>query len=484
MKKMMLLAASAASLAVAPVLAQPGGETTPQPWSDSALSPDRRVSLLVAEMTQDEKLLLVFGYFGSVIGDKKYRQPDGAIPGSAGYVPGIPRLGIPPQWQTDAGIGVASQWESPVKRGRTALPSGLALAASWNPDIARAGGAMIGSEARSSGFNVMLAGGVNLLREPRNGRNFEYGGEDPRLAGTIIGAAIAGVQSNHIISTIKHFALNDQETDRNNGNSVIDPAAARMSDLLAFQFAMEASDPGAVMCAYNRVNGPWSCESPFLLTDVLRRDWGYKGYVMSDWGGTHSTAAAANAGLDQESGYPFDEQPYFGDPLKRAVARGDVSQARLDQMATRILRSMFAHGLFDHPVAERPIDFAAHAGVTRRAAEEGAVLLKNDGGLLPLSPSGKADRRHRRSCRQGHPGGRRFVAGPSGRRQRRAGNRTRSLAGTGHLLSFLAARRNPQTRARRRGPVRERRRSARSRRPCEGQRYRSRLCHPMGGRKL
>ncbi len=132
-------------------------------------------------MTQDEKLLLVFGYFGSVIGDKKYRQPDGAIPGSAGYVPGIPRLGIPPQWQTDAGIGVASQWESPVKRGRTALPSGLALAASWNPDIARAGGAMIGSEARSSGFNVMLAGGVNLLREPRNGRNFEYGGEDPRL---------------------------------------------------------------------------------------------------------------------------------------------------------------------------------------------------------------------------------------------------------------------------------------------------------------
>ena len=192
-------------------------------------------------------------------------------------MPPIARLGIPAQWQTDAGIGVATQGGARVKRERTALPSNLAIAATWNPVTARAGGAMIGAEARASGFNVMLAGGVDLMRDPRNGRNFEYGGEDPLLAGTMVGAQIAGIQSNHIISTIKHYAINDQETDRDTGNSVIDPDAARMSDLLAFQIGIERSDPGSVMCSYNRVNGTHACENAFLLTDVLRRDWGMAG---------------------------------------------------------------------------------------------------------------------------------------------------------------------------------------------------------------
>ncbi len=188
------------------------------------------------------------------------------MPGSAGYVPGIPRLGIPPQWQTDAGVGVATQGGAKVKRERTgASLRASATAATWNPDIAFAGGRMIGSEARASGFNVMLAGGVNLLRDPRNGRNFEYGGEDPLLAGTIVGSEIAGIQSNHIISTTKHYALNDLETGRNGHDAQIDPAAARMSDLLAFQFAIERGDPGSVMCAYNRVNGAYACENDWLL---------------------------------------------------------------------------------------------------------------------------------------------------------------------------------------------------------------------------
>ncbi len=386
-----LIALGIALAAAAPAAAQ----DQPRPWLDAKRAPDERVKAVLAQMTEDEKLTLVFGYFGTDFAPKNgYKAPAEARPGSAGYIPGIPRLGIPPQWQTDAGVGVATQGGAEKKRGRTALPSGLATTASWDVDLAHAGGAMIGAEARASGFNVMLAGGVNLMREPRNGRNFEYGGEDPLLAGTMVGAQIAGIQSNHIVSTVKHYAINDQETDRDTGNSIIDQAAARTSDLLAFQFAIEKGDPGSVMCSYNRVNGTHACENPWLLNDVLRRDWGYKGYVMSDWGATHSTAPAANAGLDQDSGFPFDKEPYFGAPLKAAVAKGEVSAARLDAMAGAILHAMFANGLVDQPVTEAPMDLAPamladHGEVTRKDAEGGAVLLQNKGAILPLSPATK-----------------------------------------------------------------------------------------------
>lgn len=377
-----LLAACAASLA----FAAPAPRAQ-RPWMNAALGPDQRAALVLKRMTRDEKLTLVFGYFSTDFPPKKYTMPAEGREGSAGYVPGIPRLGIPPQWQTDAGVGVASQGGARQKRERTALPSGMATTATWNPDLAFQGGRMIGAEARASGFNVMLAGGVDLVRDPRNGRNFEYGGEDPLLAGLMVGAQIAGIQSNDIISTVKHYALNDLETGRDYHNALIDPDAARMSDLLAFQIAIERGSPGSVMCAYNQVNGAHSCENRWLLTDLLRRDWGWKGFVMSDWGATHSTEAAANAGLDQDSGWPFDKEPYFREPLRRAVDAGRVPPARLDEMAGRILRSMFAHGLFDRPVQPGPIDMAAHHAVTRADAEQGAVLLKNEGGVLPLAPS-------------------------------------------------------------------------------------------------
>ena len=146
----------------------------------------------------------------------------------------------------------------------------------------------------------MLAGGVNLLRDPRNGRNFEYGGEDPLLAGTIVAAQVRGIQSNHIVSTVKHYALNDQETGRSVLSVEIDDAAARESDLLAFQIAIEQGQPGAVMCSYNRVHEIYACEDRWLLSQVLKGEWKYPGYVMSDWGGVHSTIDAANAGLDQD----------------------------------------------------------------------------------------------------------------------------------------------------------------------------------------
>jgi beta-glucosidase len=356
-----------------------------KPWLNPALDPDRRAELAVAQMTREEKQGLVFAYFGTDAPWKKFTTPPEARAGSAGYTPGIARLGIPPQWSTDAGLGVATQGGAKEKRERTALPSGLATAATWDPELAQRAGAMIGAEARASGFNIMLAGSVNLVREPRNGRNFEYAGEDPLLAGVMVGAQIKGIESNHIISTIKHFALNDQETNRNTLNVDIDRAQARMSDLLAFQIAIEQSNPGSVMCSYNRVWGDHACESAYLLTDVLRRDWGWNGFVMSDWGATHSTARAAMAGLDQQSGYPFDDQPYFGELLLKAVAGGELKEERLTEMARRIVRTLFAKGVVDYPVKIVPIDLQAHAHITRAGAEQGAVLLKNDGALLPLS---------------------------------------------------------------------------------------------------
>lgn len=351
--------------------------------------PDQRADALVKSMTQKEKLQLVFAYFATDFPSKNYKAIEGGMINSAGYIPGIERLHIPAQSQTDAGVGVATQ-RSPEPRGRTSLPSGLATAATWNPERAFAGGAMIGDEARRSGFNVQLAGGVDLLREPRNGRNFEYGGEDPLLAGIMVGSAIKGIQSAHMVSTMKHYAFNDQETSRNHVDVKIDEASARQSDLLAFEIALETGDPGSVMCSYNRVNGAFSCENDWLLNQVLKKDWGFKGYVMSDWGATHSTEFAANAGLDQDSGFPFDKSPYFGAALDEAVNDGHVSEARLDDMAHRILRAMLANGLFENPLAgdqSSTIDYAAHGKVTQADAEEAMVLLKNDGNVLPLAKS-------------------------------------------------------------------------------------------------
>ncbi len=379
-------------------------------------TPGERAAAMLAQMTQAEKLTLIEGYFGTDFPPGKFVAPAGARQGSAGYVPGIPRLGIPPQWETDAGLGVATQGLAQHKRAATALPSGPATAATFDPALAYAGGRMIGGEARAFGFNVMLGGAVNLLREPRNGRNFEYAGEDPLLAGTIVGAEIAGVQSNDIIDTAKHYALNDQETDRDTGNFEIGEAAFRMSDLLAFEFAIERGNPGSVMCSYNLVNGVHACESPFLLTQVLRHDWNWRGYVMSDWGAVHSTAAAANAGLDQESGYGLQKDAWFGaNKLTAALQSGAIAPARIDLMVTHILTAMFAHGLIDYPLSAgkthdaaldrararhepeagtvlspgATIDYAADRAVARRDEEAGIVLLKNERSVLPIVASAR-----------------------------------------------------------------------------------------------
>jgi len=268
------------------------------------------------------------------------------------------------------------------------MPSGLALAATWDADLAYRGGAMIGQEAWRSGFNILLAGGANLARDPRNGRNFEYLGEDPLLAGTLDGASIRGIQDQHVVSTMKHFAINDQETSRHGLSSKIGEAALRESDLLAFELALEGGRPGSVMCAYNRVNTVYACSNDTLLNKVLKGDWGFPGWVMSDWGAVHGVDDALK-GLDQQSGQELDSQVFFGKPLADAVAAGTVPAERTHDMAQRILRSMFAVGLFDQPPVKTPLDAEADGKVAQQAAEEGIVLLANPSGLLPLSRQAK-----------------------------------------------------------------------------------------------
>ncbi len=366
--------------------AKKAGAEAPKAWMNKKLTPEQRTDLVLKEMTMDEKLKLVFGYFGTDAPWKGFKRPVESITQSAGFVYGVPRLGIPNLWEADAGVGVASQG-GPDVRGATALPSGIATAATWDLKTAFAGGAMIGSESRAFGFNVQLAGGVNIMREPRNGRNFEYGGEDPLLAGLIVGEQIRGIQSNHMVSTLKHYAFNNQETNRFSLNANIDDKSARMSDLLALQIAKEQGNPGSVMCSYNRVNGHYACENDYLLNEVLKKDWGFKGWVMSDWGATHSTVPAANNGLDQQSGIPFDASEYFGAALKEAIQNGWVSEERFNDMARRVLHPMFEFGLVDNPVSPnvKSIDFKTNGLVSQKDSEESIVLLKNDANLLPMA---------------------------------------------------------------------------------------------------
>jgi beta-glucosidase len=365
----------AALAKAAPAKAAPAKPAAP--WMDPKLSADQRARLLLGKMTLEEKVGLLHGSMPMFLKP----MPPGVIT-SAGYVPGLPRLGIPALRESDASLGVANAGRK--DDDATPLPSGLATASTWSPELAFAGGQMIGKQARQKGFNVMLAGGVNLIRDPRNGRNFEYLSEDPLLGGVLDGASIRGIQSNHIISTAKHFALNDQETGRLGLSANIGEAAMRESDLLAFEIAIEKGEPGSVMCAYNRINGVFACEDPKILTTALKQDWRWPGFVMSDWGAVHSVESAT-AGLDQESGQQLDKQVFFDKPLLEAVKDGKISAAKVEDMAHRVLRSMFAKGLFDHPLKPGGLDTAADAAVAARSAEQGVVLLKNEGDLLPLA---------------------------------------------------------------------------------------------------
>ncbi len=345
-------------------------------WSDAAMSPDARADLVIKELTLEEKISLLHGQ-GMSFGQTGPTSSNGG----AGYSNAVPRVGIPAIQMADSAYGVTRGASS--GRYSTALPNNLAAASSWDPEAAFEYGALIGRELRAQGYSMSLGGGVNLTREPRNGRTFEYQGEDPLLAGTLAGNFVKGVQSEHIIGDLKHYAVNDQESGRNAVNANIDKRSMRESDLLAFEIAFKISDVGAFMCSYNRVNGDFACENTYLLTDVLRKAFEFPGFVVSDWGGTHSTAKASHAGLDQEQ----PGKTFFGDALQDAVKSGDVSQAELDEHVHRILRTIFATGLFDHPVVKQVPDVERGFEIAQSIAEKSIVLLKNERGILPLDPA-------------------------------------------------------------------------------------------------
>jgi beta-glucosidase len=351
---------------------------TKLPWMDTSLDADARADLMVHEMTLDEKIQMVHGAGWGVL-----RAGSPVAPGhngGAGFVPGIPRLHLPDINLADSAVGV--RMAALQSRYATLLPSVIGMSASWDPDAAFLYGSVIGRELRAQGYNMSIGGGMDLIREPRNGRNFEYSSEDPILAGTMVGHLAMGVQSNKVMGDIKHYVLNDQETGRNTLDAVLDKRAMRETDLLAFQIAITMAKPAGVMCSYNHVNGDYACENDYTLNQVLKKDWGFQGFVLSDWGGTHSTVKAALAGLDMDQ--PGDDN-YFSDPLKAAVQGGQVSEARLDEMVHRIVRSMFINGVIDQPPVKTVVDPFKGRDDAQKIEEESLVLLKNAPGTLPLS---------------------------------------------------------------------------------------------------
>ena len=315
-------------------------------------------------------------------------QPIWAHYGAAGYVPGQPSLCIPDLVLNDAGAGVGD-----LEVNTTAFPAPISQSSSWDPTLQFQLGQALGWEAWHKGINVQLAPGVEIDRVPMNGRNYEYMGEDPYLAGQGGAAEIQGIQSNPVIATVKHYLANSQETNRMTDSSDVSERTLEEIYAPAYEAAVRQGHVGSVMCSYNRINDVYACENPATLTAILKQQFGFDGFVVSDWGATHSTVASANAGLDMEMNVA--PGTYFTAPLKAAVQSGQVPTSRLDDMVLRIVRTMFGLGLFDHPAASEPAAAAADVErpqdvtLARTISEDGTVLLKNDGQILPLTGRGQ-----------------------------------------------------------------------------------------------
>jgi beta-glucosidase len=322
----------------------------------SGPSVDSRAAKLLSQMTLEEKADMLSGTgFES--------RP-------------LPRLGIPAMKMTDGPLG--------VRRGRaTAFPSGVAMAASWDTSLTGKVGRAIAVETAGKGLNVLLGPCVNIHREPQGGRNFESFGEDPFLAARMAVSYIRGMQGQGVMATVKHFAANNQESERFSINAKIDERTLREIYLPAFKASVQEAGAWAVMGAYNRLNGPYCCANPWLLKDVLKNEWGFKGLVMSDWGAVHDVDSTLNGGLDLEMpGGQFLTQA----AVLEAVRAGRVDSKTIDDKVFRMIRTMLAAGLFDSTrTGKAAVDTAGQRAVALRAARESAVLLKNDGGLLPLN---------------------------------------------------------------------------------------------------
>jgi beta-glucosidase len=366
------VAVAGVAVLMASTLVSVGASTTPAtaaedcagaPWMDQLRPADERADLLVREMTLDEKVSMMHS-----VSDSAHSRE--TLP--------IPRLCIPALRLNNGSNGVGSG--GPVQPQATALPAPLGLAASFDPTVARRYGAVMGRETRNVGRNLQEGPDINIARVPLNGRTFEAYGEDPHLAGQIAAGTVQGIQSEGTIGEPKHYLANNQEIARDSIDERIDDRTLRQIYLAAFETAVGKGQAGAVMCAKNKVNSAFSCEHPDLLQGVLKDEWGFDGFVVSDFDSCHDTVRCASGGLDFE----LPSGTRYGDRLKAAVQSGQVSMANLDDHVHRILSTMLRFGLFERSQVPTPIDTARGGADSRAAAEAGTVLLKNQGGVPPL----------------------------------------------------------------------------------------------------
>jgi beta-glucosidase len=352
-----------------------GAEPAPL-YLEASQPVDARVEDLLGRLTLEEKISLIHA-------DSKFSTA------------AIPRLGIARRWLSDGPHGVREDVgpDSWVPAGRTddfstAMPAGICLAATWNPELSFSEGEAIGQEARWRGKDIMLGPGVNIQRTPLGGRNFEYGGEDPFLSARMAVGYIRGEQAQDVASCVKHFALNNQEFQRGSINVEVDERALREIYLPAFRAAVQEAGVWSVMGAYNQFRGQHCCENDYLLNHILKGEWGFRGLVVSDWGGAHNTGECALNGLDLEMGTDAGyDHFYLAQPYLKRIQSGELSAAGLDDKVRRNLRVMFATHVFDPDRKAGSFNTPAHQSVARRVAEEGMVLLKNEDRLLPLVPA-------------------------------------------------------------------------------------------------
>jgi beta-glucosidase len=325
---------------------------------------DARARELVGKMTLPEKITELHGI---------------QEPGYYRYVPPIPRLGIPAFHIANGPAGVGPAGDDPQKTA-TALPAPISLAASWDVALAKDYGVILGKEAKDLNEDLLESPDINIARVPQNGRTFEAFGEDPYLVSQLGVAEINGIQSEGEIANVKHYAVNNQESARSKVNVIVDECTLHEIYLPAFEAAVKQGHVASLMAAYNKVNGFYCCENDLLLTQILKKDWGFRGFVTSDFGAVHSTAASALAGLDLE----MPTGKYFGSNLETAVESGRVPMSVIDDKLIRRFRTMMEYGLFDHITNRKLIPAREDGMEARHFAEEGMVLLKNQGNQLPL----------------------------------------------------------------------------------------------------